>query len=190
MRRDSPQASRSRHCRAGRLILSLLIPGCSVAGDQDPSRFPVRARCRVGVRNASSPDRGRDLPCRALGKTDSGGGWLRVQLEQPGLLLLRRLCPRWAEGSGGRHVRTHWFGHAHLPMRVLPSASSSASIWRFVLFAPGLVRPCRKLRMHAIAARIHRENAGVDSSTRGRDRSPAGGGGSNDRRHCHFRLLR
>jgi len=93
LRRDSPQASRSRHCRAGRLILSLLIPGCSVAGDQDPSRFPVRARCRVGVRNASSPDRGRDLPCRALGKTDSGGGWLRVQLEQPGVLLLRRRGP-------------------------------------------------------------------------------------------------
>ncbi len=32
--------------------------------------------------------------------------------------------------------------------------------------------------MHAIAARIHRENAGVDSSARGRDRSPAGGGGA------------
>ena len=39
---DSPQASRSRHCRAGKPILSLLIPGCSVAGDQGPSRFPVR----------------------------------------------------------------------------------------------------------------------------------------------------
>ena len=114
LRRDSPQAPRSRHCRAGRLILSLLIPGCSVAGDQEASKFPVRARCRVGVRNASLPDRGRDLPCRALGKTDSGGGWLRVQLEQPGVLLLPRLCPRRAEGSVGRHVRTHWFGHAHL----------------------------------------------------------------------------
>jgi hypothetical protein len=83
-----------------------LIPGCSVAGDQDPSRFPVRARCRIGVRNASSPHRGRDLLCRALGKTGSGGGWLRVQLEQPGVLLLRRLGPRRAEGSGDRHVRT------------------------------------------------------------------------------------
>jgi hypothetical protein len=78
-------------------------------------RRPHRARCRVGVRNASSPHRGRDLPCRALGKTDSGGGWLRVQLEQPGVLPLRRLCLRRPEGSGGRHVRTHWFGHAHLP---------------------------------------------------------------------------
>jgi hypothetical protein len=28
----------------------------------------------------------------------SGGGWLRVQLEQPGVLLLRRLGPRRAEG--------------------------------------------------------------------------------------------
>jgi len=53
-----------------------------------------------------------------LGKTDSGGRWLRVHLERPGVLLLRRLGPRRAEGSGGRHVRTHWFGHAHPPMRV------------------------------------------------------------------------
>ena len=59
---------------------------------------------------------GGDLRCRALGKTDAGYGWLRVQLEQPGILLLRRLGPRRAEGSGGRHVRTHWFGHAYLPM--------------------------------------------------------------------------
>ena len=40
MRGDSPQESRSRHCRAVRPILNPLIPGCSVAGDQDPSRFP------------------------------------------------------------------------------------------------------------------------------------------------------
>ena len=38
MRRDSPQASRSCHHRAGTPILSPLIPGCSVAGDQAPSR--------------------------------------------------------------------------------------------------------------------------------------------------------
>src|SRR6266516_7188272 len=42
LRRDRPQASRSRHCRAGRPILSPLIPGCSVAGDQDPSRLLIR----------------------------------------------------------------------------------------------------------------------------------------------------
>jgi hypothetical protein len=113
LRRDSPQASRSRHCRAGRPILSLLIPGCSVAGDQEPSRFPVRARCRVDVRNASSPHRGRDLPCRALGKTDSGGGWLRVQLEQPGVLLLRRLGP-----GGPRGVAVATFGHTGLGMLI------------------------------------------------------------------------
>jgi hypothetical protein len=83
LRRDRPQASRSRHCRAGRLILSLLIPGCSVAGDQDPSGFPVRARCRVGVGNASSPDRGRDLPCRALGKTDSAADGCASSLSNP-----------------------------------------------------------------------------------------------------------
>src|ERR1700730_2895872 len=94
-------------------ILSPLIPGCSVAGTQDPSRFPVRARCRVGVRNASSPHRGGDLPCRALGKTDSGGGWLRVQLEQPGVLLLRRLGP-----GGPRGVAVAMFGHTGLGMLI------------------------------------------------------------------------
>ena len=29
-------------------------------------------------------------------------------------------CAVWApagRGSGGRHVRAHWFGHAHLPKR-------------------------------------------------------------------------
>jgi len=91
-------------------MLSPLIPGCSVAGDQDPSRFPVRARCRVGVRNASSPHRGRDLPCRALGKTDSGGGWLRVQLEQPGMLL----CGVWAPG-GPREWRSPRPGSSRSP---------------------------------------------------------------------------
>ena len=38
-----PAGVACRHCRAGRPILSPLIPGCSVAGDQDPSRFLVRA---------------------------------------------------------------------------------------------------------------------------------------------------
>ena len=50
--------------------------------------------------DASSPhlDQGRDLRCCALGKTDAGYGWLRVQLGQPGVLLLRCLGPRRAEG--------------------------------------------------------------------------------------------
>ena len=43
------------------------------------------------------------------GKTDAGGGWLRVQLEQPGVLLLRRLGPRRAEG-----VAAAMFGHTGL----------------------------------------------------------------------------
>jgi hypothetical protein len=43
--------------------------------------------------DVSSPHlhRGRDLRCCALGKTAAGYGWLRVQLEQPGMLLLRCL---------------------------------------------------------------------------------------------------
>jgi hypothetical protein len=48
--------------------------------------------------------------------TALAGPWLRVQPEQPGVLLLRRLGSRQAQGSGGRHVRTHWFRRAHLPM--------------------------------------------------------------------------
>src|SRR6185437_14120234 len=31
-------------------------------------------------------------------RTDAGGGWLRVQLGKPGVLLLRRLGPRRTEG--------------------------------------------------------------------------------------------
>src|SRR5262245_35744343 len=64
----------------------------------------------------AAPAPGRDLRCCALGKADAGYGWLRVQPGQPGVLLLRCLGPRRAEGSDGRHVRAQWFGHAHLPM--------------------------------------------------------------------------
>ena len=41
------------------------------------------------------------------------GGWLRVQLEQPGVLLLRRLCPRRAYGRDGA-----MFGHTGLGMLI------------------------------------------------------------------------
>ena len=61
----------------------------------------------------SSPHRGRDLQCRALGKTDYGGGWLGVQLKQPGVLLLRRLGP-----GGPRKVAVAMFGHAGLGMLI------------------------------------------------------------------------
>ena len=92
---------------------------------QDPSRFPVRARCRVGVRNASSPDRGRDLPCRALGKTDSGGGWLRVQLEQPGVLLLRRLAPGGPRAETSPCSDTLVWACSSDPIRAGPLPSSA-----------------------------------------------------------------
>ena len=61
----------------------------------------------------SSPHRGRDLPRRALGKMDSGGRWLRVQLERPGVLLLRRPGPRRPRG-----VAVAMFGHAGLGMLI------------------------------------------------------------------------
>ncbi len=57
----------------------------------------------------------------------------------------------------------------------LPARRSD--IWRHVVSAPGLIQRCRELRTGAVAARRHRANAGVDSWTRGRDRSPAGGEG-------------
>jgi hypothetical protein len=107
MRRDRPQASRSRHRRVGRPILSLLIPGCSVAGDQDPSRLPVRfgARCRVGVWNVSSPHQGRELPCRALRED---GCWPRMAARP--VRVTRRAAsaacgPPAGRGSGGRYAR-------------------------------------------------------------------------------------
>jgi len=61
----------------------------------------------------SSPHRGRDLPRRVLGKTDADGGWLRVQLEEPGVLLLRRLGSRRAEG-----VAAAMFGPTGLGMLI------------------------------------------------------------------------
>ena len=56
---------------------------------------------------------GRDLRCGALGKTDAGYGWLRVQLEQPGVLL----CAVWALG-GPRGVAVAMFGPTGLGMLI------------------------------------------------------------------------
>jgi hypothetical protein len=50
---------------------------------------------------------------RALGKTDSGGGWLRVQLEQPGVLLSAVCAP-----GGPRGVAVAMFGHTGLGMLI------------------------------------------------------------------------
>ena len=47
------------------------------------------------------------------GKTDADSGWLRVQLGQPGVLLLRRLGARRAEG-----VAVAMFGHTGLGMLI------------------------------------------------------------------------
>jgi hypothetical protein len=64
--------------------------------------------------DVSSPhlDRGRDLRCCALGKTDAGYGWLRVQLEQPGVLLLRHSF------GGPRGVAVAMFGPTGLDMLI------------------------------------------------------------------------
>ena len=65
----------------------------------------------------SSPHQGRPSAPRSQGRADAGGGWLRVQPGQPGVLLLRRLDPggprEWRSPCPG----SHWLGHAHLPNR-------------------------------------------------------------------------
>jgi hypothetical protein len=114
LRRDRPQASRSRHCRAGRPSLSPLIPGCSVAGDQGPSRFPVRGpmlrRCPEG--ELAAPRQGPSVP-----RPREGGFW-RQMAARPARATRRAASATSGfpagRGSGSRHVRAHWFGHAHL----------------------------------------------------------------------------
>ena len=86
------------------------------ARDQDPFQVP-----------GSGPDAaqvsGCELAAPAPGQRHSvprpreDGCWLRMAARPtraPGVLLLRCLGPRRAEGSGARYVRAHWFGHAHL----------------------------------------------------------------------------
>jgi hypothetical protein len=69
----------------------------------------------------SSPHHRGDLPRRALGKMDSGGRWLRVHLERPGVLLLRRLGP-----GGPRGVAVAMFGHTGLGMLIrMPKSERS-----------------------------------------------------------------
>jgi hypothetical protein len=114
LRRDSPQASRSRHRRAGRPILSPLIPGCSVAGDQGPSRLLIRARCRVGVRKVSAecelatPGQRPSAP-RPQGRRMLAADGCASSSSNPGVLLLRRLGPRRAERVAVAMFGAHWF---------------------------------------------------------------------------------
>jgi hypothetical protein len=110
LRRDRPQASRSRNRRADRPILSprslaapspgiRILPGCWFG-----------ARCRAGVGNVSSPHQGRDLPRRALRED---GCWRRMAA-RPARATRRAASaasgPPAGRGSGGRHVRalTRW----------------------------------------------------------------------------------
>jgi hypothetical protein len=60
--------------------------------------------------------------------SDAGGGWLRVQLERPGVLLLRRLSPRRAGG-----VAVAMFGLS----LVWACSSADVSVGAF-LFDPSL----------------------------------------------------
>jgi hypothetical protein len=111
LRRDSPQASRSRHCRAGRPILSPLIPGCSVAGDQGLPGPRSGARCRGGVPNVSSPHRGRYLPRRASGRWILAADGCASTSSDPAYCS----CAVWGPGEP-RGVAVAMFGHTGLGM--------------------------------------------------------------------------
>ena len=114
MRRDSPQALRSRHCRAGRPILSPLIPGCSVAGDQGRSRSPVRGPDAAAV----SGMKARRIEAETF-RTAPSGRWI---LAADGCASTSSdpvccFCAVWGPG-GPRGVAVAMFGHAGLGMLI------------------------------------------------------------------------
>jgi len=96
--------------------------------------------------DVSSPHlhRAETFGAAPLGKTDAGDGWLRVQLQQPGVLLLRYLGPRRAEG-----VAVAMFGPTGLDMLICNESVWSLSLCRWsrvlcdlggLMFTCGLVR--------------------------------------------------
>jgi hypothetical protein len=103
LRRDSPQASRSRHGRAGRPILIPLIPGCSVAGDQvlPGPRYggPMPRRCPEC--KLAAPSGRRILAADGCASTSSGPAYC--------------FCAVWGPG-GPRGVAVVLFGHTGLGM--------------------------------------------------------------------------
>ena len=100
MRRDRPQASRRQGYSEppDPRLLRRRGSGSFQVADSGP-------RCRVGVRNVSSPHLGRDLPRCALGED---GCWRRMAARPA--RATRRVAsaasgPPAGRGSGGRHVR-------------------------------------------------------------------------------------
>jgi hypothetical protein len=105
LRRERPQASRGRHCRAGRPVLGLLIPGCSVAGDQDPSRLLVRDPLprRCPECELATPGQRPSVPRSRGGRMLAADGCASSSSN-----LACCFCGVWVpagRGSGGRHVR-------------------------------------------------------------------------------------
>jgi hypothetical protein len=100
LRRDRPQASRSRHCRAGRPVLSPLIPGCSVAGDQGPSRSPVRGPMprRCPECKLAAPRERPSAPCPR-----KDGFWRQMAARPPRAIRRTGSAP-----SGGPASRGEW----------------------------------------------------------------------------------
>jgi len=157
LRRDSPQALRSRHCRAGRPVLSSLIPGCSAAGDQGPSRFPVRGpvprRCPECELAAPGAETFRAAP---------SGRWI---LAADGCASASSdpaycFCAVWAPG-GPRGVAVAMFGHTGLGMLISriegvadPDTYASTCKWLAVAQVGNSVLPFtrRARRLRAVGA--------------------------------------
>jgi hypothetical protein len=99
----------------------------------------------------------------ALGKTDSGGGWLRVQLEQPGVLLLRRLGP-----GGPRRVAVAIFGHTGLGMLICRIAGVAFPY----TYAPSCMSPTTAATVNSALPLVS-----------GRARAPTLNGGGGDLPH-------
>jgi hypothetical protein len=102
LRRDRPQASRSRHCRVGSPNMRPLVLGSG----------PMPRRCLEC--KLAAPKRGPSVP-----RPREDGFWRQMAACPPRTIRARCFYAVWAPGepgSGGRYVRTHWFGHARLPM--------------------------------------------------------------------------
>jgi hypothetical protein len=111
LRRDSPQASRSRHCRAGRPMLSPSDPRL-LRRRGSGSRFggPMPRRCPEC--KLAAP---RQRPSAPRPRED--GFWRQMAARPPRATRRAASAPSGSPaswGSGGRHVRTCWFVHAHL----------------------------------------------------------------------------
>ena len=85
-------------------------------------------RGRPEFKFAARAETFRVAPSHDIGKTDAGGGWLRVQFEQPGVLLLRCLGP-------GRPRAM--FGHTGLRMLICRCECAHRGVYSYLTMGVG-----------------------------------------------------